>query len=181
MSIQRFANNQTFISNHHKPIKPSDRRKNLWRIEIYALTSYLNISFVSRIEAFFPGSKLLFWNQKFVSNVLLQFNFESSFPSSKFCFQNPSFVSDIEVSFPESNLRFQIVVANQIIINFVSDWLFWFQFWFVSQLLLQFEIEASFLTYYSNSNLKLHFQLMTHFHFKKLFLVCSYNSSLKLR
>lgn len=150
MSIQRFANNQTFISNHHKPIKPSDRRKNLWRIEIYALTSYLNISFVSRIEAFFPGSKLLFWNQKL---VLLQFNFEALFPESKFCFRYWSFFSGIESSFPNccyksnyNKLCFRLVILIPILIRFsivitVRNWSF------VSHLLFQFEFEASFPTY----------------------------------
>lgn len=155
MSIQRFANNQTFISNHHKPIKLSDRRKNLWRIEINALTSYLNISFVSRIEASFLKSKICF--QRFITIQFWSFVsiIEVLFPESKLCFRYWSFFSGIESSFPNccyksdyNKLYFRLVILIPILIRFsivitIRNWSF------VSLLLFQFEFEASFPTYHT--------------------------------
>ena len=76
-------------------------------------------SIVSRINAAFIESKLLFQNQSFISKWLFQFKFETSFLKLKSPFWIRSFCLGINASFPTcyknsySKLRFQLVITNQ--------------------------------------------------------------------
>ena len=76
-------------------------------------------SIVSRINAAFIESKLLFQNQSFISKWLFQFKFETSFLKLKSSFWIRSFCFGINASFPtsyknsNSKLRFQLVITNQ--------------------------------------------------------------------
>ena len=81
-------------------------------------------SIVSRINAAFIESKLLFQNQSFISKWLFQFKFETSFLKLKSPFWIRSFCLGINASFPT---YYKIHIRS-----------------FVSNLLLQIRLEASF-------------------------------------